>query len=210
MRSVPRRRTFSLSQWSCTRYVTDIYCCVGLALLSFLLVQVFAGEVPFSGKSRSHGRNVHNEGERPPRPTHPNLTERLWSLMQRCWAHDPRLRPGISEVLRIIHTPDQTADSNPPWLHQVPLPCENSTTSTSPHPTSVINCATSFVERSMAMCIRTSRVATYLAYRLSGPGTILRRSLLLSTQVSVGSRSFLVLPATLLGSVYVSSEALWR
>ena len=41
-------------------------------------------------------------GARPPRPTHPDFTEELWSLMQRCWAHEPHLRPGTSEALEIL------------------------------------------------------------------------------------------------------------
>ena len=32
------------------------------------------------------------------------LTEGLWSLMQCCWNHDPRLRPEVPEVLQILLT----------------------------------------------------------------------------------------------------------
>lgn len=45
------------------------------------------------------------KGDRPARPTHPTFTEHLWGLIQRCWAHDPGLRPEASEVLRILLTP---------------------------------------------------------------------------------------------------------
>jgi hypothetical protein len=44
-------------------------------------------------------------GERPPRPTHPALTYELWALMQRCWDHDPHLRPEVAEILQILLTP---------------------------------------------------------------------------------------------------------
>ena len=44
------------------------------------------------------------QGKRPPRPTHPYFTEKLWALMQRCWDHEPRLRPEVSEVLQVLLT----------------------------------------------------------------------------------------------------------
>ena len=44
------------------------------------------------------------EGKRPPRPAHPAFTEDLWALMQRCWDHDPCLRPGVSEALQVFLT----------------------------------------------------------------------------------------------------------
>ena len=45
------------------------------------------------------------QNERPPRPTHPMFTANLWMLMQRCWDHDPHLRPEVSEVLQVLLTP---------------------------------------------------------------------------------------------------------
>jgi len=44
-------------------------------------------------------------GKRPPRPTHPALTDRLWTLVQRCWDQDSRLRPEVSEVLKDLFIP---------------------------------------------------------------------------------------------------------
>jgi hypothetical protein len=44
-------------------------------------------------------------GERPPRPTHPALTDELWALMRRCWDQQLSPRPEMAEVLRILHTP---------------------------------------------------------------------------------------------------------
>ena len=42
------------------------------------------------------------QGKRPPRPVYPTFTEKLWELTQRCWHHNPELRPGASEVLRVL------------------------------------------------------------------------------------------------------------
>lgn len=45
------------------------------------------------------------QGERPPRPAHPDLTDDLWNLMKSCWDPDPQLRPEISEVLEVLLNP---------------------------------------------------------------------------------------------------------
>ena len=45
------------------------------------------------------------QGKRPERPTHPNFTEKLWSLTQRCWNGNHNVRPRISEVMEILVTP---------------------------------------------------------------------------------------------------------
>lgn len=47
------------------------------------------------------------KGERLPRPTYPTFTEDLWSLTQRCWHHDPTLRPQISKVLQVLTLPSR-------------------------------------------------------------------------------------------------------
>ena len=41
-------------------------------------------------------------GKRPSRPTHPTLTDYLWTLIQRCWDQDPHLRPEVSEALQVL------------------------------------------------------------------------------------------------------------
>ena len=42
------------------------------------------------------------DGARPPRPSHPDLTDDLWELTERCWDADPRRRPEISAVLKTL------------------------------------------------------------------------------------------------------------
>ena len=67
-----------------------------------MLFQVFTGAVPFSDHSPIKVMWATTQGRRPLRPTHPTFTGDLWTLMQRCWDHDPRLRPDASEVLRVL------------------------------------------------------------------------------------------------------------
>jgi len=44
------------------------------------------------------------QGKRPQRPTHPDFTENLWALIQRCWDEDPQLRPKASEIVQALLT----------------------------------------------------------------------------------------------------------
>ena len=61
--------------------------------------QVLTGEVPFiNEKTNWTVAPAVLRGDRPPRPGHPSFTDGLWALIQRCWAHDPHLRPEIPEV----------------------------------------------------------------------------------------------------------------
>ena len=64
-------------------------------------------------------------GKRPLRPLHPVLTSQLWTLVQRCWAQDPRLRPEASEVLKDLPAPsvfNPFRRSSGPYLTYSELP----------------------------------------------------------------------------------------
>ena len=67
-------------------------------------IQVFTGAIPFSNTPSVTAILAVTQAERPPRPTHPIFTANLWALMQRCWDHEPHLRPEASEVLQILLT----------------------------------------------------------------------------------------------------------
>lgn len=67
-------------------------------------IQVFTGAVPFSEMPSIVAMFNMVGGKRPPKPTHPDFIENLWSLMQRCWAHDPHSRPEASESLVLLLT----------------------------------------------------------------------------------------------------------
>ena len=42
------------------------------------------------------------QGERPPRPVDPTLTDGVWSLMQKCWDQEPQSRPEVGKVLQAL------------------------------------------------------------------------------------------------------------
>lgn len=68
----------------------------------FVSTQVFTGTAPFNNLVACEALSGIPKGIRPSRPTHPALTETLWDLMQRCWDHDPRLRPDAAEVSGVL------------------------------------------------------------------------------------------------------------
>ena len=65
-------------------------------------VQVFNPEEPFFYMFNPEVELAIKDGVRPPRPTHPDLTDELWALTERCWDVDPRKRPEISAVLKTL------------------------------------------------------------------------------------------------------------
>ena len=85
--------------------------CRTLTYYYFGSIQVFTGAIPFSAQSPLMAMLAITQGRRPPRPTHPTFTENLWALMQRCWDHDPHLRPEVSEVLQDLLAPSVSRSS---------------------------------------------------------------------------------------------------
>ena len=65
-------------------------------------MEVFTGAVPFADSPLAVAISRIIGGNRPSRPTHSTFTDKLWVLMQCCWDQDPRLRPGVSEVLEVL------------------------------------------------------------------------------------------------------------
>jgi len=77
----------------------------GLAYCRFVSIQIFTEAIPFPGLEDILAALAILNGKRPERPTHPNLTRDLWEMIGKCWDSDPRSRPKISEVLRVLLTP---------------------------------------------------------------------------------------------------------
>ena len=73
-----------------------------LAHVDFISPQIYTGAVPFKNFPPPAATLAIMNGHRPPRPTHPTLTDQLWTLTQRCWDQKPHLRPEISKVLKLL------------------------------------------------------------------------------------------------------------
>ncbi|KAF9791978.1 kinase-like domain-containing protein, partial [Thelephora terrestris] len=69
---------------------------------AMVMVEVFTGRVPFFPESDSVARSAVNRGERPERPAHTGLTDKLWELIEQCWHEDPAKRPKMSWVSGVL------------------------------------------------------------------------------------------------------------
>ncbi|KLO11001.1 kinase-like protein [Schizopora paradoxa] len=72
--------------------------------LAMTVLELMTGQVPFNQTRRTTSVLIAaTDGLRPERPTDPavearGLDDRLWDLMNRCWAQEPEDRPSIKEV----------------------------------------------------------------------------------------------------------------
>ena len=69
---------------------------------TYPLFKAFTGEVPFGRILRFHAAAHIMNGNRPGRSDHPDFTESLWTLTQRCWSQEPQDRPDIQEVIEVL------------------------------------------------------------------------------------------------------------
>jgi len=67
--------------------------------------KAFTGAIPFNQRKSLEAVYAVMQGNRPPRPNHPALTDGLWKLMQRCWDQDRHNRPRMSEVSQALGPP---------------------------------------------------------------------------------------------------------
>ena len=94
-----RKRIFFRLRWSRSRSVADNLLGVDICLIVYhFLTKAFTGAIPFSAKPPRAAMLAIIDGERPPRPTHPVLTDELWALTQRCWDQEPHLRPSALRI----------------------------------------------------------------------------------------------------------------
>lgn len=71
-------------------------------ILRAALGQIFAGQVPFSEKGTVAGVYSMLKGRRPDRPHHPELSDRVWKVIQRCWKDNPTQRKTMAQVVTIL------------------------------------------------------------------------------------------------------------
>lgn len=64
--------------------------------------QVFAGQVPFFDEGIVAGVHAMTIGRRPARPTHPQLSDRIWKLIEGSWRVDAAQRMTMAEAIAIL------------------------------------------------------------------------------------------------------------
>ncbi|KAF9651701.1 kinase-like protein [Thelephora ganbajun] len=74
----------------------DIY---AFALLAW---ELFAERVPFSDRHHLAAIHLLANGTRPLRPLHPELSDEVWNMIEKCWHNDPAHRLSIKDVLAIL------------------------------------------------------------------------------------------------------------
>jgi hypothetical protein len=55
-------------------------------------------------------------GNRPTRPDHPELSDRVWKTIEGCWEADPAKRKKITEVVAILEAEVNAQKSKRPLL----------------------------------------------------------------------------------------------
>jgi len=64
--------------------------------------QIFAGRIPFSEKGTVAGVYSMLKGRRPDRPRHPELSDRVWKAIKRCWKDNPAQRKTMAQVVAVL------------------------------------------------------------------------------------------------------------
>jgi hypothetical protein len=64
--------------------------------------QVLAGMRPFAGKMEAAVIFSVFQNDRPSRPVHPEVSDRVWNMIQRCWERDPFQRMTAADVVELL------------------------------------------------------------------------------------------------------------
>jgi serine/threonine protein kinase len=78
--------------------------CITLRRYS-IRAQIFSGRLPFyDSKDTAVVVTVITSDKRPSRPAHPQLSDQLWDMIEKCWRRDPSQRATIQEVVKFLET----------------------------------------------------------------------------------------------------------
>lgn len=76
---------------------SDIYA------LAIVMIEVWSGRDPFHGTNpEAVMMKVVDEGKRPERPTHADLSDAIWETIQGCWCQEPAKRLKLEDVIRSL------------------------------------------------------------------------------------------------------------
>ena len=68
----------------------------------FIRSQVLAGKPPFAGRAEAAVIFSVFQNDRPPRPVHPEVSDRVWNMIQRCWERNPFQRMTAADVVDLL------------------------------------------------------------------------------------------------------------
>ena len=71
--------------------------------------QVLTGRPPFFELAEVAAMYSMLKGDRPPRPNHQEVSDRIWYMIERCWHVVPSERMSIGEVIVLLETELQQA-----------------------------------------------------------------------------------------------------
>ena len=80
------------------------------------VLQVFAGSRAFPHLVDTAAMYSMSGGARPPRPHDPELSDRIWDMIDRCWSNIPSQRITIPEAVSILETELQQTHGTPSFL----------------------------------------------------------------------------------------------
>ncbi|KAF9793044.1 kinase-like domain-containing protein [Thelephora terrestris] len=78
--------------------------------------EVLAGKLPFDGNIEAAVILSVFRNDRPPRPVHPEVTDRVWNVIERCWDKDPLNRMTAAEVVDVFD--NELSAKAPRWRSQ--------------------------------------------------------------------------------------------
>jgi len=88
-------RAFGLVHARATK-ATDMFA------FGMLAWEVLAGKSPFAGKMEAAVIFSVFQNNRPSRPVHPEVSDRMWGMIQRCWERNPFQRMTATDVVELL------------------------------------------------------------------------------------------------------------
>ncbi|KAF9644513.1 kinase-like protein [Thelephora ganbajun] len=98
-----------------TTEASDVYA------FGVLAYQVFAGNLVFHTLNDTAAMYSMLGGSRPSRPDNPELSDRIWDMINKCWENTPSQRITIADAVSVLETELQKTRETPSQLHLLSL-----------------------------------------------------------------------------------------
>jgi len=87
--------------------------CYALGIVTY---ETISGHPPFHEHATLTVPLKVSQGKRPPRGD--GITDSLWMMLERCWAHQPNARPSIEDLLQYLEQSSRPLDSPYPVINK--------------------------------------------------------------------------------------------